>query len=74
MKAWDQEGHVGFSLTLKYQGNSNMTHCEYPVLSRIFLQWLFVERLVTLSNAEAFFIEMIQSIDFGTDENNEKGF
>ena len=50
-----------------------MTHSEYPVLRKMFLQWMFVERLVPLSAAENFFKEMIEAIDFGLDENNEKG-
>lgn len=50
-----------------------MTRSEYPVIRRIFLQWMFSERLVLFSDAEAFFQEMIRNIDFGTDEDNEKG-
>lgn len=50
-----------------------MTHSEYPVIRRIFLQWMFTERLVLLSEAEAFFQEMIKDLDFGADQDNEKG-
>ncbi len=50
-----------------------MTRSEYPVIRRIFLQWMLAERLVLLSDAETFFQEMVINIDFGTDEDNEKG-
>lgn len=51
-----------------------MTHPEYPVFRKVFLQWLFTERLVLLSNAEIFFKEICERTDFGLDEDNEKGF
>lgn len=50
-----------------------MTHKEYPALRKIFLQWMFVERLVVLSKAQEFFQLITSSLDFGRDEDNEKG-
>jgi len=50
-----------------------MTHPEYPVLRKIFLQWIFALSLVELNIAENFYAELINEIDFGSDEDNEKG-
>ena len=50
-----------------------MTHSEYPVLRKIFLQWMFVERLVPFVLAETFFKEITSSVEFGSDLDNEKG-
>lgn len=50
-----------------------MTHREYPALRKLFLQWMFVERLVLFSRAQEFFLEITSTLDFGLDEDNEKG-
>lgn len=50
-----------------------MTHPEYPSLRRLFLQWMFMERLVLFSKAEAFFKKLTTNIDFGDDLDSEKG-
>ena len=50
-----------------------MTHREYPALRKLFLQWMFVERLVLFSRAQEFFIQISSTLDFGRDEDNEKG-
>jgi hypothetical protein len=50
-----------------------MTHREYPDLRKLFLQWIFVERLVLFSRAQEFFEEITSTIDFRRDEENEKG-
>lgn len=50
-----------------------MTHREYPALRKLFLQWMLVERLVLFSTAQEFFQEITKTLDFGRDEDNEKG-
>lgn len=50
-----------------------MTHREYPTLRKLFLQWMFVERLVLFWRAQEFFLEISSTLDFGLDEDNEKG-
>lgn len=50
-----------------------MTHQEYPALRKVFLQWMLVERIVLLSEAHKFFAEITKALDFGNDEDNEKG-
>lgn len=50
-----------------------MTHPEYPSLRKLFLQWMFTERLVLFAEAETFFKYITSSIDFGDDLENEKG-
>lgn len=50
-----------------------MTHREYPALRKLFLRWMLVERLVLFSAAQDFFQEITKTLDFGRDEDNEKG-
>jgi hypothetical protein len=49
-----------------------MTHPEYPILRKSFLQWMFVKSIVEIQAAEIFFQELINGIDFGADESDEK--
>lgn len=49
-----------------------MTHSEYPVLRKIFLQWIFVERIVLYTQVEKIFNEIIEKVDFGQDIEDEK--
>lgn len=50
-----------------------MTHKEYPALRKLFLQWMFAERIVLLPEAQEFFQDLTSKLDFGLDEDNEKG-
>lgn len=49
-----------------------MTHSEYPILRKIFLQWIFVERMVLYIQAEKFYADIIEKINFEADDEEEK--
>lgn len=49
-----------------------MTHPEYPILRKIFLQWIFVERIVLYTQVEKFYKEITEKVEFGQDCEDEK--
>lgn len=50
-----------------------MSPKEYPTLRKVFLQWMFTERILQLKLAEEYFLHLIKDIDFTAEETEYKG-